>query len=385
MPTTGKLLEPILAGGVRSTHFFNGRVLTAEDLKAEQEANRLQRQLLARTVGEGILEGLEVSKQSGSVLAITPGVAVARSGRLIALQQSEAVHLEIAPEVSQQAGPGGFADCLQLKPVAGKVTGEGVYLLLAQPAAGFEGQAPMSGEQSGGVATSCGARYRVEGVAFRLMLYKAEADLPATPQLRNELAHAIFGSGQLALFGAKTAYGPIDQLRGQGAIQADEVPLALLRWKSGQVGWVDMWAVRRHVAPALSGHAWDTMVGPRRLAEAEAMFSQFQADLADYMAELQDNSPRLTERFRFLPPFGYLPDSPDLVTLLLQGIPWQDAYPDPAFLRWLMLKASVLEPIDLTKYQESDSAVLGITTVGSQFFFFRKARSNRQVARGNVR
>ena len=33
-----ELLEPMLRGGIRNTHFFNGRLLTADDLRAEQAA-----------------------------------------------------------------------------------------------------------------------------------------------------------------------------------------------------------------------------------------------------------------------------------------------------------------------------------------------------------
>ena len=36
------LLEPILMGGVQRNNFFNGRLLSAEDLSAEQIATRLR-------------------------------------------------------------------------------------------------------------------------------------------------------------------------------------------------------------------------------------------------------------------------------------------------------------------------------------------------------
>ena len=35
-----ELLTPILLDGIRNTHFFNGRLLTADDLRVEQQANR---------------------------------------------------------------------------------------------------------------------------------------------------------------------------------------------------------------------------------------------------------------------------------------------------------------------------------------------------------
>jgi len=52
-----KVLEPVLDGGIENTNFFNGRLLTAEDLKAEQKAGRLHRRKLGCALGEGVAWG----------------------------------------------------------------------------------------------------------------------------------------------------------------------------------------------------------------------------------------------------------------------------------------------------------------------------------------
>src|SRR5687767_11954580 len=117
VPITTDLKQPI-AGGVRTTHFFNGRLLSAEDLAAEQATRRSQRLQLTRALGEGIAFGLEVAEHPDSVLArpvvtVEPGLAIAPSGApleltkridLLLLRPSE-------PDGSATRGSGGlFAD-----------------------------------------------------------------------------------------------------------------------------------------------------------------------------------------------------------------------------------------------------------------------------------
>ena len=83
--------EPILDDGIRTVNFFNGRLLTGEDLGREQEANRLGHRRLGRAIGEGVACGFEVEIGPGSttatpVLRIRPGVAVNRRGAVLALE-----------------------------------------------------------------------------------------------------------------------------------------------------------------------------------------------------------------------------------------------------------------------------------------------------------
>ena len=88
-----ELLEPILKGGVRSVNFFNGRLLSAEDLKQEQEANREGRSRLGQAVGHGVAYGLDVALSAANtaathVVTVAPGLAVNREGRALKLSQA---------------------------------------------------------------------------------------------------------------------------------------------------------------------------------------------------------------------------------------------------------------------------------------------------------
>ena len=80
------LLTPILNTDIRNTHFFNGRVLTAEDLSQEQEANRRQHWLLGQALGEGVVHGLEVRRAEageGVALSFTERYRTSASGQPI--------------------------------------------------------------------------------------------------------------------------------------------------------------------------------------------------------------------------------------------------------------------------------------------------------------
>lgn len=70
-----ELRTPILEQGIANTHFFNGRLLTAEALRAEQEANRQQRQRLGQAIGGGVVYGLQV--QGTSTTSQTEGATSA--------------------------------------------------------------------------------------------------------------------------------------------------------------------------------------------------------------------------------------------------------------------------------------------------------------------
>src|SRR3954464_3471161 len=99
MSTIEQLLQPVFGGGVRSVNFFNGRVLSGEDLSDEQEAPRRARRLLGRAVGEGVAFGFEVSEAAESsttqfpVITVEPGIAVNRAGQTLKLSEGTQVGL----------------------------------------------------------------------------------------------------------------------------------------------------------------------------------------------------------------------------------------------------------------------------------------------------
>src|SRR5690242_14750473 len=83
--------QAILDDGILSLNFFNGRLLTAEDLSQDQQGNKEEHHRLGIAIGDGVVSGLEVKKTPGSdsknapTVTITAGMAVSRSGQVLKL------------------------------------------------------------------------------------------------------------------------------------------------------------------------------------------------------------------------------------------------------------------------------------------------------------
>jgi hypothetical protein len=315
--TTQAIDTPVLSGSaLRSINFFNGRLLTGDDLSSEQAAQLARAQRLGRAVGEGVGYGLEVSAQAGSqpdqpVVTVAGGVALSRSG--LALELSSAVDVSITQAVATPGSePGGlFADCQPYAP--GTYTaGAGVYLLTIGPAQQGDGLAPVNG--LGNASSPCNVATEIETVKFRLIrLALTAAELSDTQKLRNHVAYLCFAPDALAGFIADpfgtppTTYGLIDELRDQ-TISDDEVPLALIGWTADTgIDFVDLWSVRRRITRRPAEGDFAAFAGDRRRAEGEAMFLQFGDQLRDLQAGPHPEQVAAAATFDWLPPAGLVP------------------------------------------------------------------------------
>lgn len=363
------LLEPILDKGIRNTNFFNGRLLSGEDLAQEQDAIRQSRQWIGQGLGEGVAFGLEVAESVGvstsalPVVTVRAGMAVNRRGQL--LPMSDDIDLSL---VRSAAGNGAavaamFTECEP--PQAGVyVAGDGVYILTVAPASGRVGRAPVSG--LGNIPATCNARYLVEGVQFRLIQVPVNAALLAdAARVRNRLAYASFGVADTAAFGLNpfgavvSQYGLIDRFRVDQILTDCEVPLAALYWTAATgIVFVDRWAVRRPLTPRSTSGRWPLLVDARRAAEAEAMFLQFEDHIDDIRAEGDVRSLAATDRFDFLPPIGFLPLTAtdrlgafDAQTFFRDRAARDVAFTDARLVRSLFHEALQHEPIALSDGQ----------------------------------
>lgn len=372
MSTIEQLLQPVFEGGVRSVNFFNGRVLSGEDLSDEQEAQRRARRLLGRTVGEGIAFGFEVSEAAESsttqfpVITIEAGLAINRSGQTLKLSERTQVGLvrrEDAPSFDQLGVT--FRDCAPLQPQL-YVAAESVYLLTVAPAEGREGRAPTSG--AGNVPAAFNTRYLVEGVQFRLIEAVSATNLGNLNTLRNRVAHLCFGADAtrgvaINPFGAALdSYGLLDALRGD--ILTDcEVPLALIYWSNVRgIGFIDLWSVRRRLTKTAHSERWDALVGDRRTSESDAMVLQFQDQIADMLKNttVSMNTVAAGQYFNRLPPAGLLPlarrdragrdtNGINPTTFFGGHAPPEAAFIDVGIVRSLLADAGEYEPVDLTR------------------------------------
>lgn len=323
-----QLLEPILGSESRHINFFEGRLLTARDLREEQAANHLHDAQLGRAIGAGVVEGLFVTVDSdGSggtapVLSVAGGLAINPNGRTLWLPSPQKVSLTRS---QAEAGPDAklFADCPAPSSTAGVPNGTGFYVFVISPASGFQERAPTSGLGSNGKVTGCGDRYAVEGVQFRLVQLQTNlsvgSGLAGTSKLRNELAHLAFGTKELADAAISpfqpdgtltdfTNTGIASKLLQSGSLSRCDVPLALLHWTASGISFLDTWSVRRRPAPKPQSSHWPSLVEQKRTANAEAVLMQFHEHITWLLTKSQNPSAiALADYFSELPPAGLVP------------------------------------------------------------------------------
>ena len=313
------LLTPIVNNRTRSVNFFNGRLLTGEDLTAEQQANRVAHSLLGQAVGSGVAYGLEVSESAtlsqvaSPVLSITRGLAINSNGGTLLLDSDTDISL-VRPASAASAGSSVFAECLPMQSGV-YIAGAGVYLLTIGPASATQGLAEVSGVSTN--AAPCNSKYKADGVQFRLIqLDLTQTELGDVNHLRNLVAYKCFGVADWAAnvadpFGAaaSTGHGLIDQLRAAKTITGCEVPLAVLYWTATDgVVFVDMWAVRRRLTKCNSNDEFSALLADQVQSMDQAMLLQFQDQLEGI--RMQNPSPQTVQAsdfFYFLPPLGFLP------------------------------------------------------------------------------
>ena len=379
-----QLQSPFLDGGIRSINFFNGRLLSAEDLSQQATAHQEANRHLGLTIGEGVASGLQVSPtaavntQNDPRVTITPGLAINRLGRTLALPTEVDVSLA-RPQNNETSTPASatFDNCGELQPGA-YITGAGAFLLTIGPASGGSGRAPVSG--LGNVAVGCNSRYNIEGVQFRLIELPLKLDiLSEREHLRNRLAYACFDPGTKNLsailrdpfstnissratfladpFGPHTEkYGLLDALRPDHLTDC-EVPLAIVYWTlDNGIEFIDTWSVRRRLINPPANQRWSPLLSDRRVSETEAMFLQFEEQIEDIRAKERNKMPDIqaAQRFEFFPPVGMLPVSAEgspvgfnTQTFFGARAPKETAIIQGSLLRGLLHEALYHEPIDL--------------------------------------
>lgn len=332
-----QLNEPITENGIRITNFFNGRLLTANDLKTDQEAGRSQRWQLGRAIGEGVIEGFEVTLISAGtpstrpVVGVTKGLALNRKGQTLWLPDDDQVTLRRRIDLPPPEA-GLFGECGQPTSTFSNLD-KGAYVLVVGPFSGFREKAPMRSVEPNNALPGCGNKFAVEGVQFDLIKIDISgitsisattrteinrllslSDPASHSKLRNVLAHVCFeteeANGQrrdpfkrVAGNSSFVNYGALAEMRGLSHLTECEVPLALIYWTGSGVQFIDNWAVRRlarrvldlDVLSILSSYGYERLL-------------QFQKHLQDLVEELGGLAAvQLQNYFQYLPPAGYFP------------------------------------------------------------------------------
>ena len=127
-----KIQHPVVSGSLRTTNFFNGRLVTGADMTREQTARREAVARIGQAAGEGIVYGLEVEKDGAAgtqpIVSIKAGLAVSRCGQALYLSQDTSVNLLERESLVEQSS-NIFGECGEIT-VGNYTSGYGFYLLV---------------------------------------------------------------------------------------------------------------------------------------------------------------------------------------------------------------------------------------------------------------
>lgn len=361
--STHRLTEQMLHPGQRLAHYFNGRLLSAEDLGLERAANRHALRRLGQALGEGIATGLEVSvaRQQPAVARVAPGFAFARDGTALEIPgEAGPVEVELALPAAvapARGGDGKFGHCAPL--TSPGFTGQaGWYLLALAPTHGPEGLARVMGLP--GETVRCNTRYEVPGIVFELIQLQVPGLAPGSPQARSRFAAQCFGLPPATLRGGGTQRGDtlLDSLRPH-LLPDCSAPLAVVYLTATGLHALDNWAVRRRLAGAGDLARWAPLLGGRRAVELEAMALQFADQLQARLSHPGTNAATLTaaEDFVWLPSAGLLPAAMDWRVFLGPHAPLAATPLRAELVRAKFLEALAREPIPVADFANAVNPV----------------------------
>ncbi|MGC2775399.1 MAG: hypothetical protein WA418_07130 [Bradyrhizobium sp.] len=371
-----QLQQPLKEGGIRSVNFFNGRLLAGKDLSREQTARREADWRLGLALGQGVAFGLQVefdaqlSKATLPVARVKAGLAFNRRGQ--ALRLTDNAHVALARRFETASANRLFSNCTVLGGGT-YVAGAGAYLLTIAPAEMSEGRAPTNGLDPANVR--CNTDATVEAVQFRLLWVNPSAYLGldvAAPSFRNELAYRCFGVGVQPswfenLLGAAVRQDDLLEALRKTVLSDLDVPLALLVFTgAADVRFIDLWAVRRPLARADANGALASLLDTRRLAVGQAMFLQFQEQIAGLAPPAGDlGGVTARSHFRYLPPAGVIPvaEETDATDAAATKFFKDMTYRGPAFINAARLEGLLRESLCYPPIDTQDAEMVWLYRV----------------------
>jgi hypothetical protein len=278
-------------------HYYDGKFLRADDLRAEQDYHRYLVELSNRGGGSGVVYGFDVARGSGDEITIGGGLAFDGEGRTLYMPGSfqVALHDLIAAtrgettKAAPEAGGAAFERCVDAKDGVGTPTGPGGFYVItiahAEDACGEEDVYGKLCEDA--CATSTDRPWLVEGVLVRAHEFRPTKPYPSSKvvqlgekHVRSQLASAWFAqeTGPTLISGA----GLHSEAWCTGAPKPPngEVAIAVLATLPSQP-WVDEWIVRRERMETPPRRFWDWTMSMRPWAVYLAQILQFQCQLVD--------------------------------------------------------------------------------------------------------
>jgi hypothetical protein len=266
--------------------WFDGLFLTAAALAREQSFFLSRQADLARTLGAGVVEGLEVEEIAGrpTALRISAGHGLTAAGEPVVLERDLVVELADVPgEKALERALG-----RPVRPTPPRETRGGLFVLALRPL-------EYTAEPGASYPTTIDEPRRLEDsvvreVALLTLLPFDDAAALGAPGLRRARA-------------AERAFA------GEGlALPPNALPLAALELAANAVVWLDTWLVRREAGLAAS----DVLgLGLASEPSRAAHFRQYDDMIEDLLDQRRDAGQGLAfsaaEHFSLLPAAGRLP------------------------------------------------------------------------------
>ena len=318
------------------TNYYDGRLLKASDLIRDQLYLDERLREAGRVIGQGIIRGLDVQLTDEGMLLVTPGLAIAPSGRILELEK-ETLEINLYDPAKMAELNPGF-----------RYLERGLYAVVLEYAEKGEGSAeiyPRDLEAERGFHFN----FYAEGVVLTLQA------------LPTRYVYTTKSSGQRLHSSVVSRAALVRDFIMTQRTQPPELPengiaLGLLAIENGKPQWLDRGLLRRQHRPAQS-----------RYNLQMDLFYHYEELLQDVL-KLRQQSTRedpfpATHYFDLLPPFGSIPKRcvdpvngyqgyfPEGFEVSIAPVRRDD-------INAIVEQSKALEPIDLQKDTDVDIVIL---------------------------
>ncbi len=253
------------------THYFDGRLLTAEDLIRDQLYLDRRLKEVGQVMGQGVLKGLDLTlNPNNGDLTLEPGLAINEMGRV--LQLSSQIKVNLAER----------AEIIDLNTKEYQYFNRGLYAVVLKYTEFGTDIAEVFPTDLGSQKT---VQFDVTTEAVQLGLVNLKLDLPEQSELniRAQLIAKLAGLGQI-----------------NGMIPEDSVALGLLAIKHDRPIWLDSLLIRQL--------ANDTYESNRQQLHLRRHYDQLLGEVLSHRTSVGLNSGfAAKDYFQLLPPAGKAP------------------------------------------------------------------------------
>ncbi len=324
----------------RRPRYFDGRFLAARDLTREQTYFLTRQADLARSGGQGVVSGLQVSRGEKGMLKIAAGHGVTSNGELVVVADDLLVDLTALGEIQRLDDAFGLG---RVPTDTDRANRTGLFVVALRPVE-FTANPITTYPTAIGGKRSIEDGDIIEAVAVTLIPYPDDGAVQELDQRRARTAREIFVN------------------RGTKGVPDGVLPIAMIALNRGNLQWVDPFMVRREIGAEVR----DILnLGTSSQALREAHLQQYDAHLQDVLQRRgSDGRFAASLYFDCLPAAGRMPRAaldavgftqiyfPQEISVELSIVPEDE-------IGELLRESLSLPPIDLT----ASGATLEATSV----------------------